>query len=326
MTTAARFIVVVSGALFFYSRQRGDLRAKRHETTAKHLGEVDLREHIHPLGGTGTNTTSTSTCTTAEADCSAHEAGSLADLNTLHKECSRRIFDALGEVDYDQAVQWEEWTLFMGRRRKKLLREARGEVLEVASGTGRNLDYYRWASTPQEAEKRALCTSLTCQDLSLGMLAAGKRKATKLLRDLSLKKPAFLPRIFFSASDVEALPFSDGSFDTVVDTFGLCSMENPVAALQEMRRVCRPGGSLLLLEHGESSMKWLRDLQAKQRLKHVERWGCWFDRPILSLVEEAGLRPHTVERHHFGTTYVIRIQATAAQSENVVVAEETTTS
>jgi ubiquinone/menaquinone biosynthesis C-methylase UbiE len=56
-----------------------------------------------------------------------------------------------------------------------------------------------------------------------------------------------------AVADAErGLPYADGSFDTVLDAFGLCSYEDPVAALREMRRVCRPDGRVLLLEHGRS--------------------------------------------------------------------------
>ena len=56
-----------------------------------------------------------------------------------------------------------------------------------------------------------------------------------------------------AVADAErGLPYGDGAFDTVVDTFGLCSYEDPIAALREMRRVCQPGGQVLLLEHGRS--------------------------------------------------------------------------
>jgi methyltransferase OMS1 len=102
------------------------------------------------------------------------------------------------------------------------------------------------------------------------------------------------------------LAFPDGHFDTVVDTFGLCSMDDSVQALREMRRVCRKqGGRILLLEHGRSSNAWLSGILDKFADLHAQKWGCHWNRDILVLVEQAGLEVETVHRFHFGTTYYI---------------------
>ena len=116
--------------------------------------------------------------------------------------------------------------------------------------------------------------------------------------------------------DVQAkkgMGFESGSFDTVVDTFGLCSYEDPVAALREMARVCRRGdrqgeggGRLLLIEHGRSrSHAWLTNILDKHAAPHAAKWGCYWNRDIVGIVREAGLE--IVQRHefHFGTTHLI---------------------
>merc|ERR1711871_1561484 len=99
------------------------------------------------------------------------------------------------------------------------------------------------------------------------------------------------------------LPDRSDSYDTVVDTFGLCSFEDPVKALLEMQRVCKDDGRILLLEHGVSHYDWLNKLLDSNSYRHAKRWGCWWNRPIENIVKEAGLKIESSSRWHFGTTY-----------------------
>lgn len=100
--------------------------------------------------------------------------------------------------------------------------------------------------------------------------------------------------------------FSPAQFDTVIDTFGLCSHEDPKAALQQMAAVCKPGGQLILLQHGKASWGWLNHRLDDEAQAHFAKWGCWWNRDILQLVHEAGLIVESCSRWHFGTTYVIK--------------------
>lgn len=183
-------------------------------------------------------------------------------------------------------VDLDEMLMGISLMRRFLLRAARGRVLEVAAGTGRNLPFY------------APDAQLTLTDTSAGMLAQIPAKATaagRSVRESELRE--------MSAG---ALAFPDETFDTVVDTFGLCSMDDSVAALEEMQRVCkRRGGRVLLLEHGRSHYAWLSRLLDKFAAQHAQRWGCHWNRDILALVAAAGLEVETVHRFHFGTTYYI---------------------
>ncbi len=111
-------------------------------------------------------------------------------------------------------------------RRRRLLGLARGRVLEAGIGTGRNLEYY-----PPAVE-------LTGIDVSARMLERARRRARELGRETELRE-----------ADVHELPYEEGSFDTVVAACLFCSAADPVRGLAELRRVAKPEGQILLLEH-----------------------------------------------------------------------------
>ena len=111
-------------------------------------------------------------------------------------------------------------------RRGRVVGGARGRVLEVGVGTGRNLSLY-----PPNAD-------VTAVDISARMLERAQEQATKV--------PA---RVRLHQADAEALPFPDAAFDTVVATCVFCSVGDPVRGLEEIRRVVKPKGEVRLLEH-----------------------------------------------------------------------------
>lgn len=108
-----------------------------------------------------------------------------------------------------------------------------------------------------------------------------------------------------SAAQQKLQTFRPAQFDTVVDTFGLCSHADPRAALQQMAAVCKPEGKLILLEHGKASWDFLNSSLDQGAQGHFAKWGCWWNRDILQLVNEAGLEVQSCSRWHFGTTYMI---------------------
>lgn len=205
-----------------------------------------------------------------------------------------RVFDA-NAARYDADVGCDEALLGISLLRRWLLRGAEGRVLEVAAGTGRNVALY-----PAGAR-------LTLTDFSAGMLAQLERK---LEQEKEQRRECEL-RVM-SAGRLE---FADASFDAVVDTFGLCSMDDPVQALREMQRVCRPDGRVLLLEHGASSYAWLSGVLDRFADLHAQKWGCHWNRDILRIVDQAGLQVETVHRFHFGTTYYIVARPRPAQEQ-----------
>jgi ubiquinone/menaquinone biosynthesis C-methylase UbiE len=173
--------------------------------------------------------------------------------------------------------------------RRRQLREARGEVLVVAAGTGMDL-----RALP--AGPRVLAT-----DISPGMLAVAAARAARARRPVAT-----------AVMDAQALAVPDGAFDTVVSSLALCTFTDPVTALGEMGRACRPGGRVLLLDHGISDRAWLARRQRRREPAHLRSLGCHLTRDPLQLVAAAGLRPVRVRRVLFGTFYLI--EATAADS------------
>jgi ubiquinone/menaquinone biosynthesis C-methylase UbiE len=142
-------------------------------------------------------------------------------------------------ASYDKEMALWDRRLF-GDSRQWACAQASGEVLEVAVGTGLNLPLY-----PGEA-------TLTGLDLSERMLALARDRAGELGREVTLRQ-----------GTAHALPFAGESFDTVVCTFGLCAIPDPDVAVDEMIRVLRPGGLLILVDHVASS-SWIA--RAGQRL------------------------------------------------------------
>jgi ubiquinone/menaquinone biosynthesis C-methylase UbiE len=185
---------------------------------------------------------------------------------------------------WDRASRWYDLAtvvleaLVFRRLRSRLLKSASGRVLEVAGGTGWNLRHY-----PAGADIIAV-------DLSPGMIAkARKRGAAKV-----------------AVMDAERLAFRDGLFDTVVSTLGTCTFLDPVVARREMRRVCRPSGRILLLEHGRSDRSRIATWQDRRASKHAACLGCWWNREPLENVRKAGLRPQLAIRRFLGMVVSVR--------------------
>ena len=93
--------------------------------------------------------------------------------------------------------------------------------------------------------------------------------------------------------------YPESSFDTLVDTFGLCSIDDPAAVLKELQRVCKAGGKILLLEHGRS-----KTFQDSAVTLINEREKVW-NRDISHIVASSGLKLEILHNFHFGTTYYI---------------------
>jgi ubiquinone/menaquinone biosynthesis C-methylase UbiE len=168
-------------------------------------------------------------------------------------------------VLYDPFL-WLGEQLGMKRHRRAVLGEARGRVLEIGAGTGLNVPHYPAAVT----------------DLVLAEPDPSMHR--RLLRRAD-------GRATVVAAAAERLPVDDASVDTVVSTLVLCTVDDPAAALREIRRILRPDGQLLLIEHVRSHS---RLLALAQRLLRAP-WlgfarGCRCDRATPELLHAAGFR------------------------------------
>jgi len=117
--------------------------------------------------------------------------------------------------------------------REWVCRNAIGDVLEVAIGAGRNLPFY-----PPHVR-------LTGIEFSPAMLEIARQRAASLDRPVDLRR-----------GDAQALDLPDAAFDTVICTLSLCAIPNEGRAIAEMKRVLRPGGRLVLLDHVIASPAW----------------------------------------------------------------------
>lgn len=166
---------------------------------------------------------------------------------------------------YDLLMKPLGW-LGLDRLRNRLVRSARGRTLEIGVGTGLNLDRYEPSAVP-----------LIALDIDRGSLLRAHRR---------------LPRALLVQATVEALPFRDGVFDTVVSCLVFCSVPTPAVGLAEVHRVLNPSGELMMLEHVRPAGRFLG--QVADRL--TPTWsrlagGCHLNRRTAEALEPAGFRP-----------------------------------
>jgi ubiquinone/menaquinone biosynthesis C-methylase UbiE len=167
------------------------------------------------------------------------------------------LFDFLeAPMEHMRFAAWRE-RLRVGIRGKR--------ALEVGVGTGKNLTYY-----PDDVHVTAI-------DLSPQMLARARKKANKMHLQVDLQE-----------MDVQHLEFADQSFDTVFATFVFCSVPDPVKGLCELRRVCKPDGKLLLIEHMRPGNPVLGLLFDSLNPLVVRMMGANINRQTINNIRQAG--------------------------------------
>jgi ubiquinone/menaquinone biosynthesis C-methylase UbiE len=151
--------------------------------------------------------------------------------------------------------------------RRRVCEGLTGNVVEIGFGSGLNVPFY-----PLEVDRVA----------AVEPSDAGWKLAAKRLRATSVP-------VQRSALDGQSLPFADDSYDAALSTWTLCTIPDVTAALQEIRRVLKPSGSLHFVEHGlapdERVRRWQRRLEPVQKRLFA---GCHLTRPIVDLLTDAG--------------------------------------
>ena len=166
--------------------------------------------------------------------------------------------------------------------REQLLASASGEVLELAVGAGANFPFY-----PPDVQ-------ITAVDFSPQMISKAKEAAED--HDLA-------PR--FILCDAEEVDFPDNTFDTIVSTLSFCSYQDPEAMLAKVNRWCKPGGKILLLEHGRSTWKAVATVQKWLNPLVYRIIGCHQSRDIRGLLIQSELVIQRLENHFLNTVSLV---------------------
>lgn len=160
-------------------------------------------------------------------------------------------------------------------QRADLLRAARGRVLEIGIGSGLNLPFYGGE-----------VTALVGVDPSAALLAMARKAVPGLPFPVELVEEG-----------AEKLPLEASTFDSVVTTWTLCTIPGAREALGEMRRVLKPGGELIFIEHGRAPEPGVARWQDRLNpLWNRVAGGCNMNRPIEQLISEAGFAVSSLEK------------------------------
>lgn len=188
--------------------------------------------------------------------------------------------------EYADQMDRFEWidSVILGRYRRARFGDVEGRVLDVACGTGTNFKYL-----PDSVD-------LVGIDISPEMLANATKQLAELEIDGALKE-----------MDAQELKFADDSFNAVISSLSTCTFPDPVAVLREMERVCKPDGTIRLVEHGRSDIGPMAKYQEWRADAHYEKTGCRWTQEPRELVSEAGLDVRNTNTGLFGTITTFEI-------------------
>jgi len=175
----------------------------------------------------------------------------------------RKRYDRISKV-YDIFEQPMEM-MALKKWREEIAKDLKGKVLEVGVGTGKNIPYY-----PDDIEVTAI-------DFSEKMLAKATRKANELNKKVKLIH-----------MDAQNMDFPDNIFDTIFTTCVFCSVPDPVKGLEEIRRVCKPDGKIIMIEHVRSEKKVLGLIMDTLNPLTVNLYGANINRRTVDNIGMAG--------------------------------------
>lgn len=216
--------------------------------------------------------------------------------------------------EYDEGVNFEEKAIFMGKRRKWLMRHCEGDVLEVACGTGRNIKYLdpsllNSITFLDSSEKMMEITHKKFRDhfptFKKAAFVVGKAEnLVELAQGTSIEHKADLKT---DNKDIEVVKKGSTKvkYDTILEAFGLCSHEDPVRALKNFAVLLKPGGRIVLLEHGRGQYDFVNNILDQRAEKRLQTWGCRWNLDIGEILDDSGLEIVEESRTHLGTTWCI---------------------
>ena len=193
------------------------------------------------------------------------------------KKRYNRIAGVYDFMDQPMEMGFAKW-------RKKMLAKATGKTLEVGIGTGKNLPFY-----PKDVE-------LTGIDFSEKMIEKARNKTNRPAKTQLLEM------------DAEKMLFEDNTFDTVVTSCVFCSVPHPVQGLKEIRRVCKNGGKILMLEHVRSHKKVVGPLMDAFNFIPLNIYGANINRETYQNLLNAGFKPKQIEVKNLWLDIVKRIR------------------
>lgn len=232
--------------------------------------------------------------------------------------------------NFDDEVNISETAMLMRAKRRRLINEAYGNVLEVSVGTGRNSELYDLRpydvkeDTKYGRSRTRIITSLTFNDQSEVMVDQAMTKYLAM-EERRKEDERFTGSVRFIVGDAGLDGVVDrptGGYDTIVQTFGICSMTDPVGFLSKLGKLCRQpgeasmsklprdendgkGGRILLLEHGRGHYGWVNNILDSVAKVHALNYGCWWNKDIEAVVRQSGLEVERIKRYHGGTTWEI---------------------
>jgi methyltransferase OMS1 len=215
---------------------------------------------------------------------------------------------------FDGTVDSTEYWCGIMKLRRRMVKQAQGHVLESAAGTGRNSEFF----------DRSRIRSLLLVDKSEGMLEICREKW-----NVARQGERWDGKVRFWVGDLEVKGVedvvrpvvmgksADEGFDTIVQTMGLCSTDDPEGLLKSLGKLVKQDGRIMLLEHGKSHYDWLNRILDQTAPQHAAKHGCWWNRDIGAIAENSGLQVIEIKRSQFGTTWWVELKRAKHDSSRI---------